>query len=149
MICSKSPSMVLNSYYYFYRNKDRIYYCILKKNTMHPDLFLNDTKLTDVNNHTHLRLIISNNMSWSSHIKEILAKAEKILSIMQRSKYFLPRKCLDKLYKNMILPLLDYSDVIYDYCTMKVNNLINYIRKPTHDVLVHSGSPVMKNYKKS
>ena len=118
---------------------------------MHPDLFLNDTKLTDVNNHTHLRLIISNNMSWSSHINEILAKAEKLLSIMRRSKYILPRKCLDKLYKNMILPLLDYSDVIYDYCTMKVNNLINYIRYNLliKYVLVRSGTPVMKNYKKS
>ena len=44
---------------------------------MHPDLLLNYTKLTEVNNHKHLGLTISNNMSWSSHINEILAKAEK------------------------------------------------------------------------
>ena len=44
---------------------------------MHLDLLLNDTKLTEVNNHKHLGLTISNNMSWSSHINEILAKAEK------------------------------------------------------------------------
>ena len=48
-----------------------------KTRAMHPDLFLNDTKLTEVNNHKHLGLTISNNMSWSSHINEILAKAEK------------------------------------------------------------------------
>ena len=50
---------------------------------MHPDLSLNDTKLTGVNNHKHLGLTISNNMSWSSHINEILAKAEKRLLIIQ------------------------------------------------------------------
>ena len=43
----------------------------------HPDLFLNDTKITEANNHKHLGLIISNTMSWSNHINEILAKAEK------------------------------------------------------------------------
>ena len=86
---------------------------------MHPGLLLNDTKLTIVNNHKHLGLTISNTMSWSSHINEILAKAEKRLSIMPRSKHILPSSCLDKLYKSMILPLLDYSVVIYD--TKNVN----------------------------
>ena len=85
---------------------------------MHPDLLLNDTKLTNVNNHKHLGLMISNNMSWSSHINEILAKAEKRPSMMRRSKRILPRSYLDKLYKIMILPLLDYCDVIYDSYTM-------------------------------
>ena len=73
---------------------------------MHPDLLLNDTKLTEVNNHKHLGLTICNNMTWSSHINEILAKAEKRLSMMRRSKHILPRRCLDNLYKSMILPLL-------------------------------------------
>ena len=58
-----------------------------KTRAMHPDLLLNDTKLTEVNNHKHLGLTISNNMSWSSHINEILAKAEKSLSMMRRSKH--------------------------------------------------------------
>ena len=43
---------------------------------MHPDLLLNYTKLTEVNNHIHLGLTISNNMSWSSHINEILVKKD-------------------------------------------------------------------------
>ena len=50
-----------------------------KTRAMHPDLLLNDTKLTEVNNHNHLGLTIGINMSWSSHINEILVKAEKRL----------------------------------------------------------------------
>ena len=58
-----------------------------KTRVMHPDLLLNDTKLTEENNHKHFGLTISNNMSWSSHINEILAKAEKRLSMMRRPKH--------------------------------------------------------------
>ena len=43
----------------------------------HPDLLLNDSKITEANHHKHLGLIESNTMSWSYHINEILAKAEK------------------------------------------------------------------------
>ena len=87
-------------------------------------------------------------MSWSSHINEILAKAEKRLSMMRRSKYILQRSCLDKLYKSMILPLLDYCDVIYDSCTMCESEQLDKLqkKKPAYYVLVHSGSPAMKNY---
>ena len=55
---------------------------------IHPDLLLNDTKLNEVNNHKHLGFTISNNMSWSLHINEVLAKAEKRLSIMRRPNIF-------------------------------------------------------------
>ena len=100
-----------------------------KTRAMHPDLFLNDTKLTEVNNHKHLGLTISNNMTWSSHINEILAKAEKRLSMMRRSKHILPRSCLDKLYKSMILPLLDYCYVIYDSCTMYESEQLDKLQR--------------------
>ena len=93
------------------------------------DLLLNDTKLTKENNHKHLGLTISNNMSWSSHINEILAKVEKRLSMMPRSKHILPRSCLDKLYKSMILPLLDYCDVIYDSCTMYESEQLDKLQR--------------------
>ena len=67
-----------------YFNALKTEYIIISKrktNTMHPDLLLNDTKLTEANNHKHLGLhvTISNNMYWSSHINGILAKAEKRL----------------------------------------------------------------------
>ena len=48
----------------------------------------------------------------------------------------------------MILPLLDYCDVIYDSCMMyESENLDKLQRKANfYYVLVHSGSPAMENY---
>ena len=59
-----------------------------KTRAMHPDLLLNDTKLTQVNNYKHLGLTISNNMSRSSLINEMLAKAEKTLNYGKVKTYF-------------------------------------------------------------
>ena len=96
---------------------------------MHPDLLLNDKKITEVNNHKHLGLTISNNMSWSSRINEILAKAVKRLSMMRRSKHILPRGCLDKLYKSMILPLIDCCDAIYDSYTIYESEQLDQLQR--------------------
>ena len=43
----------------------------------HPDLFLNDSKITEANHHKHLGLIISNTMPLSYHINEILLNQKK------------------------------------------------------------------------
>ena len=48
---------------------------------------------------------------------------------MRRSKHILPRSCLDKLYKSMILPLLDYCDVIYDSCTMYESEQLDKLQR--------------------
>ena len=48
---------------------------------------------------------------------------------MRRSKHILPRSCLDKLYKSMILPLFDYCDVIYDSCTMYESEQLDKLQR--------------------
>ena len=73
--------------------------------------------------------MISNNMSWSCHINEILAEAENDSIIMRRSIHILPRSCLDKLYKSMIRPLLDYCDVIYDSSTMYESERLDKLQR--------------------
>ena len=48
---------------------------------------------------------------------------------MRRSKHILPRSCLDKLYKSMILPLFDYCDIIYDSCTMYESEQLDKLQR--------------------
>ena len=59
-----------------------------KTRAMHPDVFLNGTKLTKIENHKHLGLLISINMFLSSHINEIMAKAEKDTQSCEGQKIF-------------------------------------------------------------
>ena len=114
---------------------------------MHPNLLLNDSKLTQVNNHKQLGLTISNNMSWSSHINEILAKAEKDSQLCEGQKIFYQEVALTRYTKALNFPylIIVMLFMILVPC-MKVNNLTNCKGKPAYCALVHPGSPAMKNY---
>ena len=74
-------------------------------------------------------LILSNTMSWSYHINEILAKAEKKTLNYAKVKTYPSTSCLDKLYKSMIRPLLDYCDLIYDTCTMYESERLDKLQR--------------------
>jgi hypothetical protein len=83
---------------------------------VYPALYLNRVRLKKVDEHKHLGLILSKNLSWRKHITEICKKANKCLDVMFRMKRLLPRICLEKLYKTIVRPILDYGDVLYDNC---------------------------------
>ena len=65
---------------------------------------------------------------------------------MRRSKHILPRSCLDKLYKSMILPLLDYCDVIYDPFTMYISEQLDKLQMKA-SLLCTSAFKVISNEK--
>jgi hypothetical protein len=84
--------------------------------TVYPTLYLNRVRLKEVDEHKHIGLILSKNLSWRKHITEICKKANKHLDVMFRMKRLLPRICLEKLYKTIVRPILDYGDMLYDNC---------------------------------
>ena len=90
----------------------------------HPDLFLNGKKISEVDNHTHLGVTISNTLSWSVHINKAIAKADRRLNIIRRCQKILPRSCKEMLYKTTIRPVLDYGDIIYDACLKSESDAI-------------------------
>ena len=45
----------------------------------HPDLFYGDNKINEVAQHTHLGVVLCNNLSWRAHIFKIYEKASKRL----------------------------------------------------------------------
>ena len=90
----------------------------------HPDLFLNCQKISEVDNHTHLGVTISNILSWSVHINKTIAKADRRLNIIRRCQKILPRSCKEMLYKTTIRPVLDYGDIIYNACLKSESDAI-------------------------
>ena len=48
---------------------------------------------------------------------------------MRKSKHILPKSCLDKLYKSMVRPFLDYCDVIYDSCPMYESKRLDKLQR--------------------
>ena len=83
----------------------------------------------EVDFHKYLGITLSKNLSWGQHITEIVKKANRRLDVMTRMKRYLPRFCLEILYKTMIRPILDYGDVIYDNCTTFESEILERVQR--------------------
>ena len=84
-----------------------------------PPLVFNNTAIVKTNSHKHLGLIITDKFVWKDHIDSVLVKASRCIHLINSVKHLLPRRALCSLYKTMVLPIIEYCDVIYDNCTIK------------------------------
>ena len=84
-----------------------------KYRTYHPPLLFNGNKVSKVNEHKHLGLILDKKLSFEKHINEKIIKAKKIIGIIKHLSNYLPIKTLDQMYKLLVRPHLDYCDIIY------------------------------------
>lgn len=85
----------------------------------YPDLLFNGTVLERTDSYKHLGLTINKNFNWSDHIENTIVKAKKRINCINNIKFLLPRRSLCSLYTTMVLPLIEYCDVIYDNCTLR------------------------------
>jgi hypothetical protein len=64
----------------------------------------------------HLGLTFCSSMKWNQHISNICHRSGQRNNILRKLKFRLPRKTLEKLFVQMIRPILEYCDVIFDGC---------------------------------
>jgi len=85
----------------------------------YPDLFFNGTVLERNYVHKHLGLTINKKFDWNDHIQCAIVKAKKRIHCLNNIKLLLPRRSLCSLYTTMVLPIIEYCDIIYDNCTLR------------------------------
>ena len=61
----------------------------------------------------YLGVIINETLSWSDHVDYISTKINQRLGILRRIRHLLPIHTRELYVKSMILPLLDYSDIVW------------------------------------
>ncbi len=80
----------------------------------HPDLYLNNSKLMEVESHTHLGITLNNTMTWKDHVAKIVTKALTRVHMLKRIRFFIPRMTALTIYKSLIRPVVEYGDVLFD-----------------------------------
>ena len=91
----------------------------LKQFVQFPNLIFNNTLIQFVNDHKHLGLTLSNTGNWHRHIENILASAAKVIGIMRKLKFKLSRVALNQIYFSFVLPILEYSSIVWDGCSQQ------------------------------
>lgn len=89
---------------------------ISNKNVFHEKVMFNDAELDDATYHKHLGLTFTKNLSWTSHIDNIIKSASKLLDVSRKLQYQLDRTTLETIYKVFIRPKLEYGCQIWDDC---------------------------------
>jgi hypothetical protein len=94
------------------------------KNKNHPPILFNNVVLADVENHKHLGLTLSRDMTWTAHIHSILESVGSMSDVLKRMKYELDRKSLETTYFSFIRPKLEYASHIWDNCNKRDADLL-------------------------
>ena len=89
----------------------------LKRVYSFPHLVFENTVIEFVENHKHLGLTLSNTGKWNCDIDNIAKASSKILGIMRKLKYTFSRAVLNQIYISYVLPVWEYSSVVWDGCS--------------------------------
>ena len=100
-----------------------------KNKSLNVDLTFNNTVIDKVSSHKHLGLTISQDLSWSDHIRNVANNAGKRLDIISRLQYQLDRKTLEILYLSFVLPVLEYGNIVWDNCNNSDKESLEKIHK--------------------
>ena len=93
----------------------------------HPPLFLNNTMIQETSTHKHLGLTFSNTCNWADHVRTISEKACIRLNLLRALKFRVSRKSLEKMYTAFVRPLLEYSDIVWDNCSLETKKQLDGI----------------------
>ena len=76
-------------------------------------IYLENVEIVQTNIAKFLGVLIDNNLSWKNHIEYIAKKIAKRVGIIKRIRHTLPLKTLNTLYNTLILPYLNYCNIIW------------------------------------
>ena len=80
----------------------------------HPNLVFNQTNVQRTSSQKHLGVILDEKLDFKQHVKALIDKASKGISVIRKLRHQIPRHSLVTLYKSFIRSILEYADVIYD-----------------------------------
>ncbi len=84
--------------------------------------------LEQVTSYKYLGVMIDSSLSFNENTEYIYSKVIKRLGVLGRSRYFLSQELALYLYKQLILPLIDYGDVFYDGTSQKNSIIIQKLQ---------------------
>ena len=100
----------------------------LKQIERFPNLIFNNIPIQFVEAHKHLGMTLSNNGLWHNHIDNILTSAAKIVGIMRKFKFTFTRISLNRIFFSYVIPVLEYSSVVWDGCSLQDSNALDKLQ---------------------
>ena len=85
------------------------------------DIYLQDQRLNEVDSYKYLGVYVDRNLSWDYHMKYICQRVYPKLRMLNTISSFLSQDILLLIYKQNILPIIDYGSMTWLDCSKKVS----------------------------
>ena len=89
---------------------------------------INGKSIKKVDKCKHLGVIIDKNLTWNDNIEYTRKKALKGLHMLKRAKPFLPHNILKTVYSAIVLPHLEYCNIVWGNCGSTIASRLQIIQ---------------------
>ena len=79
-----------------------------------PSFHVDQIEIDRATHYTYLGIKLDEQLDFEAHVNTIIAKVSSKILNLRKIRFFITRKAAVLIYKNMILPLLEYGDVLLD-----------------------------------
>ena len=83
-------------------------------NKIQASYTLEGAVLENVDSIKYLRVTITNDLRWNTHISNICTKANRTLGFLWRTLFSCPQNVKEAAYKSMVRPILEYGSSVWD-----------------------------------
>ena len=89
---------------------------ITRQKCNETDISLNGQPIKHTNTFKYLGVILDDTLSFNDHVDYVRMKVSKILGMFSRIRPSLTLEAANRLYKAMVLPVLDYCGAVWHEC---------------------------------
>ena len=84
-----------------------------QKHVTYPNIYIENVLLDYVDSFNFLGIFIDKDMKWKSHTDHVAAKISRVVGILNKLKHFLPKQILFSIYNALIVPHLNYGNILW------------------------------------
>ena len=81
---------------------------------IHASYTMEGTNLENVESIKYLRVTITSDLRWNTHVSNVCTKANRTLGFLRRNLYSCPQEVKEAAYKGLVRPVLDYGSSVWD-----------------------------------
>ena len=89
---------------------------IIDKTVDHPQFFIGDSQVENVERTKYLGVIIDRSLSWEEHINILRTKVSRAIGFLKYARKFLPQNTLSKMYRGIVEPHFRYCCSVWGCC---------------------------------
>ena len=80
------------------------------------NIIIDDLPLNEQEHVKFLGITIDKHLSWDQHVNNVSSSISKGIGILHKLKYFLPEQSLVMIYNALILPYINYCNIVWGNC---------------------------------